>query len=248
MATEFHQNRSQRAPVKRRGVLVLLGLSLLAGCSEPDRDINGRLILEVETPEGTKVGSSVVAYRFHLNSTFERMSGSTWYERMLRGEATVVDLGARGLLFALLRNDLDRPDSIKGPSPLWFRDAYKARGYDDGERILEMMDAIKRDKPRMELPPSRAPFLVRFRDIDDPATVEKVDPEHLDVSFGAGVRLKRATIEITSDPVTTGIEKRLGWLGQYYDKLFDGQRYQTIDATNRLANSLGAGDFKAGRN
>ena len=247
MQTELCQNRGAQGRVKRRGVLALLGLSLLAGCSEPDRDLNGRLILEVETPEGTKVGSSVVAYRFHLNSTFERMSGSTWHDRILRGEATVVDLGARGLLFALLRNDLDRPDSIKGPSPLWFRDAYKARGYDDGEHILELIDAIKRDKPRMELPPSRAPFLVRFRDIDDPATVEKVDPNNLAKSFGAGVKLTRMVVEVTDAPITEEIAKRLRWLPDFYEKHFDGEHYETINAVNRLANSLGSGSFKSWR-
>ena len=222
-------------------MLVLLGLPLLAGCSEPDLDINGRLILEVETPEGTKVGSSVVAYRYHLNSTFERMSGATWYERMLRGEATVVDLGARGLLFALLTNDLDRPGSIKGPSPLWFGDEYVARGYDGGEHILQMMDAIKRDKPREELPPSRAPFLVRFRDIDDPATVEEVDPLDLAKSFGAGVKLTRIVVEVTDEPITEEILKRLRWL------LALGGRYLDGGLTNAKAPlNLNGGDFKMG--
>jgi hypothetical protein len=55
-------------------------------------------------------------------------------------------------------------------------------------------------------------MFVRFRDINDPNTVERVDPNNLAASFGPGVRLTRATIEITDAPVTTGIEKELEWL------------------------------------
>jgi hypothetical protein len=56
-------------------------------------------------------------------------------------------------------------------------------------------------------------------------TVEAVDPANFAASFGDGVRLERATVEImpkgiwplnefgfTGTPMTTGIEKRLGWL------------------------------------
>ncbi len=73
-------------------------------------------------------------------------------------------------------------------------------------------------------------MLVRFRNIADPASVEKVYPENLAKSFGPGVRLKRATIEISTDPVTTGIEKRLGWLNRL-------DSYRTIP-TNPFTNTL----------
>jgi hypothetical protein len=39
----------------------------------------------------------------------------------------------------------------------------------------------------------------------------------------------------------------LVWLPDYYDKNFDGQKYETMYATNRLANSLASGAFKAGK-
>ena len=55
-----------------------------------------------------------------------------------------------------------------------------------------------------ELPRKHWPMMVRFGDIHDPKSVEKVEPEAIGV--------KRITLETTSDPVTAGIEKRLGWL------------------------------------
>ena len=59
-----------------------------------------------------------------------------------------------------------------------------------------------------ELVPEEIPMLVRFRDIDDPKSVEEVDPEDLAKSFGPGVKLARVTIEMTRDPVTKGIKKQ----------------------------------------
>ena len=35
-----------------------------------------------------------------------------------------------------------------------------------------------------------------------------VDPDYLDISFGPGVRLKRITVQMTKEPVSTRIEKR----------------------------------------
>jgi hypothetical protein len=58
------------------------------------------------------------------------------------------------------------------------------------------------------------PMLVRLREPHDPASVQLVDPLDLEASFGAGVVLKRTFVEITNDPITTGIEGRLPWLAQ----------------------------------
>jgi hypothetical protein len=87
--------------------------------------------------------------------------------------------------------------------------------------------------------------LARFQDLNDPASVQQVNPTDIAMSFGAGAVLTKATIEIVSarEPVTAGIEKVLPWIPNYFDKLFDGRRYETIDAPNRFANSLSSGAF-----
>ena len=59
---------------------------------------------------------------------------------------------------------------------------------------------------------SGLPLLVRFLDIHDPRTIKKVDPESLAVSFGSGVVLKRITLQVTDDPVTSGIANKIPWL------------------------------------
>lgn len=57
-------------------------------------------------------------------------------------------------------------------------------------------------------------MLVTFEGIGDPTSVKQVEPGNLAANFGPGVRLKAITVEMTDDPVTSGIEKRLGWLPQ----------------------------------
>jgi hypothetical protein len=83
-------------------------------------------------------------------------------------------------------------------------------------------------------------MLVTFTDIDDPKSVQRVDPANLAASFGPGIRLKRITVEVTDDDVTTGIEKRLRWLPKHRNVSFAGNRY-TVD--NSLADNLFMGDF-----
>jgi len=89
------------------------------------------------------------------------------------------------------------------------------RGRDREERYDEYaayLDELNRLKPKDELPFKDLPVLVRFRDPKVPTSVELVDPLNLAASFGSGVTLTRASVEITDDPVTKGIETRLPWL------------------------------------
>ena len=49
-----------------------------------------------------------------------------------------------------------------------------------------------------DIPFHKLPMLIRFRDISDQRTAERVDPFNLERSFGSGVRLEWATIEVVS--------------------------------------------------
>jgi hypothetical protein len=159
----------------------------------------------------------------------------------VKGEAIPVDLGTRGTFFALLVRDQTRKDSTSFDGALTDIAPETARAGD----MPGPLDALNRHKGRLNIP---LRLLLRFCDLSDPKSVERVDPEHLDQAFGEGVKLIRATVEITSDPITTGIEKRLPWVKDYYNKRLDGERYGTITASNRLANELASGDFNAGMN
>lgn len=129
----------------------------------------------------------------------------------LRGEATVVDLGSRGLLFCLLRGDPTRPKSPQAnPTslPAWY---YKQR-IDGVTPMGSLYDELNKTRPKMEIPLDALPFLVRFGDPKESATIDRVDPLNMAASFGDGVRLMRAVMEITDDSITHGIINQLPWL------------------------------------
>ena len=185
---------------------------LLAGCAGPVHSLRYKLALEVETPEGLKTGASVVQLSVRHITAID-VGGS--FPREIRGEAVAVDLGRRGLLFALLSADGDRKTSKSAENI-----AQAALGFKGGnETLLPWIDSAQAAKLKAAVPAEFLPMLVTFRDIADPKTVERVDPNNLAAAFGPGVTLKRATLEITDEPITTGIEKRLGWLeGGYPEK------------------------------
>ena len=66
---------------------------------------------------------------------------------------------------------------------------------------MQGLSEISRLTGKVDLPLTSLPLLVRFRDLNDPMSVERVDPLDIAKSFGAGTKLVSATLEI----VPTGI-------------------------------------------
>lgn len=206
--------------------MLTLGAALtLGGCDTPSRSFRERLTIYIDTPEGQVSGSGVIEHTSRFQDGWlgglagHMMIGGT------RGEATVVDLGPRGLLFALLAPDPTRDRGTKhGGAPggyeyVVFADldaqARKAAGSGNGvddRRVATFIDWLNQSKPSGDVPFDILGLFVRFRDVNDPATVERVEPNDLAASFGAGVKLTRVTIAIVDEPLTTGIDKRLPWL------------------------------------
>jgi hypothetical protein len=85
-------------------------------------------------------------------------------------------------------------------------------------------------------------MLVRFRDLADPTSVERVEADNLAASFGPGVRLKRITVQTTRDAVTTGIQRKLGWLTKYRNTTLSGDRIELMKNRSVSAH-LSAGSF-----
>ena len=195
--------------------VVWAGLHLWLDYQYPGTTIQYRITLEVETPEGLKTGSGVIQARYKLSSGFPGDQSGLRRDYGLKGDAIAVDLGARGTLFALLRiadRDGLRPNlDTTFPYELlgaWTPDMRRLQG-------REWIADLNRLTGRVELRGRPMPLLVRFRDLNDPLTVEAVHPTNLAARFGPGVRLIRASIEVTRDPVTTGIENRLAWLSPH---------------------------------
>ena len=237
-----------RVMMARRSVLGLIvggGFVALTGCDRlKNTTIGGdylpnyryRLSVDVHTPEGLRSGSSVI----EVIKPWRR--GAT-----VRGQAATVDLPGEQTLFVLLRSENMSDWASKAMVPAW-PDSDDLG--DEGKNIAELLRVTKA-KGRIPLPRrwqltgpdntmDHTPFFVLFRDTADPASVERVDPDNLVKSFGAGFKLRGIFVEITDDPVTTGIVERLPWLPLNKGKYLDGK---TLHDSQLLANSLGSGDF-----
>lgn len=203
--------------IGRRGVMGLLGvagMALLGGCSLFRRrwKYRYRLTAEISRNGETYTASSVI--EVVRTQAYAAILGEA------RGEAVAVDIPRAGCLFLLLRGE---------PGDAAWTYAMPHHAFESQLGSVAMVDPALLDKleqlqgVKVELAPKLYPLMVRFRDTNDPTTVELVDPSDLARSFGLGVKLKRVTVEITDDPVTTGIEKRLGWLGNIKGKFSSSQ-------------------------
>jgi hypothetical protein len=207
----------------RRGALGLFasGLSaLLVGCGliGGTKSYRFRMTVEVESPAGLKSGSSVMeitSYKAVALTAQEHAGGGG-----LRGEAVVVDLPG-GPIFVLLQNDgHGQPLGVRVTSALT-PDA-KFNSVDDYVATVGHLGGLFASA-KAELPRKDWPLMVRFRDIQDPKSVESVNPE------ATGV--KRIVVETTGDDVTVGVGKWLSWFDRYADRHFDGTSASSEDMT-----------------
>jgi hypothetical protein len=198
-----------------------------------------RLAVEVATPEGLRSGSSVIEVQATRGiGLFGPEAGEI--SLAAHGEAVAVDLPGGQTLFALL-GDPAKPDRATRIASISLQPVSPYKGH-DAEALRRNLRALARTGGRAEVPHDQYPLLVRFRDSGNPASVEVVDPRHLAASFGRRVRLRRITVEITGDPVTTGIEARLTWLGRYSEPWLD-DRGRSAGGPG-LAGQLRHGDFR----
>ncbi|PLK22388.1 hypothetical protein C0V72_15100 [Porphyrobacter sp. TH134] len=226
-----------------------LAALVLAGCAvveDKAPDYRYRLTVEIETPDGVKSGSSVIEVRQTLVRAGSSPANQA-VERRVRGEAVAVDLPGGKTLFALLRsdNDIDWVSRVYVLLTPQRREAFE----DAMDNVLEVTG--ERTLPRMwpanVIMPKRSayPMMVTFRDPADPTTVALVNPDDLAAKFGEGVKLKRITVELTDERVTSGIEERLKWLPQVRGALvhLPMSEYPPVGTPLPLYNTLTERDF-----
>lgn len=203
----------------RRSVLGLVagGISaLLGGCGLlGGNSYRFKMTVEVETPQGLRTGSSVYEVIAHnltalTSEEAERSAG-------VRGEALMVDL-PDGPIFVLLKTPDHSPyKNLAQLSMAALDEEYQNDWVESVRRIARSWSTL-----RGEVAYNDWPIIVRFRDIKDPTTVERVKPDTIGI--------KRIVIETTTDVITTGIDKRLGWISRIDGSLT--RRLLSPDPTN----------------
>ena len=170
-----------------------------------------RLTLEVETPEGRKSASGVMAV--HPDRSYTRR-GQT---RTL-GDAVFVDLGQGKNLVALLAH-VDKTVVLDDINYI----ALRAHTAAQGKRVS--FNEMSRLAGIVPVKDALIPVLVSFADPAAPGSAKVVPPDDAEAVLGKGYRLQGLTAEVVpngywpldfggalGEPVTRGIQAKLPWL------------------------------------
>lgn len=186
-----------------------------------------KMTVTVETPEGIKTGSVVRETRVQRQIRIgDCCSGSAG----TAGEAIVVDLDKRGVLFGLTE-ELDPVSRIFSKFPPATREGMEYYSHLKGAKA-----SLLQKKYNLQF--------VMFKGIKDPLTVEAVDIDNLSTTFGKGVHIKDFTIETTDEPVTHGVvDTYAPWLRVIGGNYINGSN---ISFSNDLSDNLHGGNFRKG--
>ena len=195
-----------------------------------------KITVEIETPDGIKSGYAVREVTAVTQPSITPETHPVTYGVI--GEAVAIDLGDRGVAFALLG----------------YTEVFKAFPK-EAKTTKEFIEYYSNLPVGQKAVLTNAhPQIVTFTDINDPLTVkmllgsrfnvkkQDLDPVNdFEAQFGQGVTLKQVIIEITDEPVTSDIEKWLPWLDDLNGHYLHG------GSTSRNAPlGLEAGNFKRG--
>lgn len=170
-----------------------------------------KMTVEVETPEGLKTGSAV--REVTVVRPEPEIQGLYDTRAFVKGEAVVIDLGKRGILFSIL----DPDDSYRvvfhvfpGPPGL-------------SKEGIEYYSHLKNAKAVLE-PEKYGEFarMVSFRNLNDPQSIQGINPQALDKFYGKDVRIKKIIIETTDENISWKIKSYLPWLFQRAEQHIQG--------------------------
>jgi len=170
-----------------------------------------RMTVEVETPNGVKSASGVLAVTPDRSYTRDRGTRTS-------GDAVYVDLGGGKNLVALLAH-LDKTIDLGAINYVALR-AYPAA---TGRRVN--FNDLSKQTGVLPVTGALVPVLVAFADPANSGSAKIVSPDDAEAALGKGFRLRGITVEVVpngfwpidfggalGEPVTRGIASRLPWL------------------------------------
>lgn len=198
------------------------------------REWNQKLTIEIQTPDGVRSGSSVTRIfwkplrKSHL--FFHPSYGRIWTQT---GDGFAIDIGNKDYLFISIRNG-----SNMNMAELYFLVANKPiKKFSGGTQFAptlpefkglstpEAMSVFIKGKS-WPLSVTQIPAAYRFRDLNDPLSVENVKLDELESAYGSGYSFKSARVDITNESTTcNSIETLLPWIRNDFKGALDGSRY-----------------------
>ncbi len=195
-----------------------VGLFLLDGCERYERPDHEKLTVTVTADGVDYTGSAVRDYQCWHGEVWPFGSQADCH---VRGDAVVIPIGKARYAFLTI----DRPYG-----------AAMARPYDFAVQ--------NSDTELWTVPLDKAPQLVQFRNIRDPASVEAILPRSANPL--APIVFKSLTVEIVEDGAELGEAPRyLPWFARARQEKWGNLKGQGGVSDNDLASHLYYGDFEA---
>lgn len=198
--------------------LVVVGAVIWFFSSYPAYTHRYRLTIEVEVGGAIRSGSSVIEVRWQKQPSIGQ--AGPWVSRVI-GKAILIDLGSRGALLAALRPVEFKRALWQGTDFIALR-AFNSAASPKQSRGFPLTDEVLRTLSNLRgsttLGPTDLPQFIWLSDLGDPKTAIAVLPEEFSEVIGPNVRLRAATVEMTSAPIASDLEHNLPWLSVLHEQ------------------------------
>lgn len=212
-------------------LVLVLGVSAYA---MSDAYISGtwqyKITVNVETPDGVKSGSAIRQLSHSASSLYIDLPDVGRTPKG-KGEAVVIDLGSKGTLFGLVSTDM-------------YRELYETFPFRGGKETgddIRYYNSLPVGK-KGALPRIEYPRFVMFKDINDPTSVDVLNPDNFAETLGNGYAIEIIEIEITDKSVMWTIGKILPWLNG-----LNGSYLHGGSTSKSSPFGLHAGNFRKGK-
>lgn len=211
--TRTMPSQMENATMKLRKILIVASIVGLAGLllyivfTPPHYTWRQRLTVSVTTPQGLVEGSAVTQVDvYDLRNFSFGLPEASGANVSFSGEAVAVEIAPGRILFVLLVDEWQNGGPHDWPAYIWYKSRMTLEDY--VARIKQQQD--KEPEP---LPQKHWPLMAAFDDISRPETLHIINDNDLSPWFGPGVQVEGLTLQITSEPMTSGrIDVLLPWL------------------------------------
>jgi hypothetical protein len=226
---------------------VIIGASLWWQWMYPVAQFRYKLTVEVMTPDGLKSGSSVIEVSYR---DVYSLSGVPNLRLTARGEAVFIPVGG-SRLFAVTLTDWESGRSSHGlrSSDLEIGSLRGAldvhalplkvlglswKNYDEN-LLMQQINSSTIQKRRFPVPFANLPTLVVFEDVNNPDSVEVVQPDNLSDVLGVGYALTDVWLELTDGQPTNSEMKQLPW---WEAKVAEQMKLHSLGRGQTLINNI----------
>lgn len=216
--------------------LIVLATLALSACA-PSVNERIKVTVTVEDNGTLYVGSAVQQLICYQDLDIEDHSFNMGDCRP-KGEAIPVKIGDKGWAFMILSGfDPSMPAKLRSSKELRYNADFYAY-------TIQLGRSKEHPNQPWSVPLDVAPMFVRFKDLKDRRTVERVGPREFDKYFGPSIKLVSITCVTTKELVTRGqIRDLLPWMEELGHRLFDET---TLGDNDNVLTQISGANFKFG--